>query len=313
MGERGARGKRDRHLEERGVQELADYAIHWIRLTAIVLGAAVGYLEFRDAQLRGFAQAVDNTTLIKVGLVIYFIGLGWGALDDTRIQKCGYRNDPDLGRIGFKERVGIALFVGLFVSLFFIPSRSGWFQLIVLSLIAVNFWTWRVIFDRTRSVVDATYKACAKGAGSRNTASLAKLLLVVEYMNGPWQRRRFFTLIGLAAVQVPLAFLVASGRLAPLVAGRGFFGVPGEVLIGYLPGALFITYVLISEIWMKVFRVRIFSDLTTIDWVEAHFTLGRQRDCPLPQPHMGGMFDFSPPSNANYGGHGPLRWYTSNS
>ena len=145
MGERGARRKRDTHLEERGVQELADYAVHWIKLGAIVLGAAVGYLEFRNAQL------------------------------------------------------------------------------------------------------------------------------------------------------------------------RGLFGVPGEVLIGYVPGTLFIVYVLVSEIWMKVFRVRIISDLTTIDWFEAHFSLGRQRDCEPPLPHLVGAFDRSLPSNANYGGHGPLRWYTSSS
>ena len=311
MGEPKSRRKRDSHLEERGVKELADYAVHWIRLAAIVLGGAVGYLEFRNAQLHGFAQAVDNTTLVKVALVIYFIGLGWGALDDTRIQKRGYRNDPELGKIGFRERAGMVLFLGLFGTLLFIPDRPGWFQLTLLALICVNFWTWRVIFDRTRAVIDATYRECVSATGSRNTANLAKLLLVVEYMNGPWQRRRFFTLIGLAAVQVPIAFLAEAGRLAPLPMGRSLFGVPGVVLIGYLPGLLFIGYVLVSEIWMKVFRVRNFSDLITIDWLEAHFTLGKQRDCPLPTPHLVSTFDFALPSNENYGGHGPMRWYTS--
>jgi hypothetical protein len=130
-------------------------------------------------------------------------------------------------------------------------------------------------------------------------------------MNGSWQRRCFSTLIGLAALQVPLAALVASGRLAPFAAGFSVNGVRGDVLFGYLPGALFILYVLISEIWMKVYRIRIFSDLETVDRLESHFTLARRRDCPLPTPHLAGAFDFTAPSNSNYGGHGPLRWFTS--
>ena len=313
MGDRRPSRRRDSHFEKRGVHDLADYALHWIRLAAIVLAAVVGYLEFKNAQLQGFAKIIDNTTLIKAGLVIFFIGWGWGALDDTRIQKRGYISDPDRGRIGWKERFGIALFLALFSTLYFIPHRPGWFQLTVLGLVAVNFWTWRVIFDRTRRVIDATYAECVSASGSRNMAALAKLLLVVEYMNGPWQRKRFLSLGAFAALQVPIAILVASGRLAPFTSSWNVVGVSGDVLIGYLPGILFIAYVLLSEVWMKVFRVRIFADLRTIDWLEAHFTLGKQRDCPLPTPHLVGAFDFSPPSNENYGGQGPIRWYTSQS
>jgi hypothetical protein len=310
-GRRQRRG-REQHFERRGVQELADFAKHWIRLVAIGLAATVVYLEAKNAPLDGIARIIDNTSLIKFGLFIFFIGWGWGATDDTRIQKRGYASDPELGRIGVKEWAGIILFIALFATLFFIPDRPVWFQLTLLGLIVVNSWTWRVIFDRTRSVIGATYEQCAAPGGARNTAALAKLLLVCEYMNGPWQRRRFLTLIMLAALQVPVAYLVASGAMAGYAAGVEINGVPGAVLVGYLPGTLFLLYVLISEIWMKVFRIRIFSDLETIDWIEAHFTLGKQRDCPLPQPHLAGALDFQPSSNANYEGKGPLHYFTSN-
>lgn len=309
----GKRRGRDDHFEQRGVKGLAEFAEHWIKLAAIVLAAAVGYLEFRNAQLDGFAKVVDNTSLIKAGLVIFFIGWGWGALDDTRIQKRAYRNDPELGRIRGREWAGIVVFLTLFATLFFIPDRAGWFQLTLLALIAVNMWTWRVIFDRTRGVIASTYAQVTKGTGSRNIAALVRLLLIVEYMNGTWQRRRFITLTVFAAVQVPIAFLVDSGKLAPLGSGFSAYGVPGDVLIGYLPGLLFIFYVIVSEIWMKVYRIRIFADLRTADWLEAHFTLAKQRECPLPEPHLSGTFDFTPPSNGNYGSQGPLRLLTANS
>jgi hypothetical protein len=311
MAERRSRRTRDSHFEQRGVKDLADFADHWIKLVAVLLAGGVGYLEFRNAQLEGFAKFVDNTSLIKAGLFIFFLGWGWGALDDTRIQARAYLKDPERGRIHWKEWAGVVLFLALFITLFLVPHRTGWFQLTLLGLIVVNTWTWRVIFDRTRPAIVATNADCASASGSRNMIALAKLLLVVEYMNGPWQRRRFITLIAFAAVQVPIAFLVASGRVTPLGAGTSLYGVPGEVLIGYLPGMLFILYVLVSEIWMKVYRVRVFADLRTAEWLEAHFTLGKQRDHPLPEPHLVGTFDFAPASNRNYGSRAPTRLFTS--
>jgi hypothetical protein len=310
MAERGRRRARDDHFQQQGAKDLVSFAEHWIKLVAIVLAAGVGYLEFQNARLEGFARAVDNTTLIKFGLCIFFIGWGWGALDDTRIMGRGYKKDAQLGKVKAQQWVGMALFIALFVTLFLIPHWPVWFQLNLLGLISVNMWTWRVIFNRTLSLIDSTYSDCKAGSGSRSMIALAKLLLVVEYMNGPWQRRRFVTLIAFAAIQIPIAFLVASGRLAPYGAGRSFYGVPGDVLIGYLPGLLFIAYVLVSEIWMKVYRVRIYADLRTAEWLEAHFSLAKQRDCPLPEPHLAGAFDFAPASNRNYGSRGPTRLLT---
>ena len=310
MAEARRRGGRDSHYRKRGAQDLIDFADHWIKLVAILLAAGVGYLEFRNARLEGFAEVADNTTLIKFGLCLFFIGWGWGALDDTRIQGRAYISDPELGRIRLKEYAGMAIFLTLFVTLFLIPHLPGWFQVTLFALICVNMWTWRVIFDRTRSLIEATRAECLHGSGARDIAAYARLLLVVEYMNGPWQRRRFLTLIAFAAFQIPIAFLVEAGMLAPYGVGSSVYGVRGEVLIGFLPGLLFICYVLLSEIWMKVYRIRILADLRTADWVVAHFTLAKQRDCPLPEPHLAGTFDFSPASNRNYGSQAPSRMLT---
>jgi hypothetical protein len=144
--------------------------------------------------------------------------------------------------------------------------------------------------------------------------ALAKLVLVTEYMNGPWQRRRFLVLALLAIAQIVLAVLIRSGALAGYGAGVTINGVSGEVLMGYLPGAFFILYILISEIWMKIYRVRITSDLRTIDWIEENFALGKARGVTPPTPHMVGPFDFSPTSSQNYVGRGgPMRWFISSS
>jgi hypothetical protein len=306
------RRDREQDDQQRGKDDLADFATHWIRLVGIVLGLTVVYLELRNAPLGEFVRTFDNSSLIKIGMIIYFFGLAWGARDDTQIMTMGYGPDPRLGKTGSKEWAGMIIFVALFARLFFITDRLVEFQATVLALILVNSWTLRVIFDRTRVIIDTTYADCAAKPKARKMPALTKLVLVTEYMNGPWQRRRFLVLAILAVLQIVLAAVIRSGALAGYGAGVVINGVSGDVLIGYLPGAFFILYILISEIWMKIYRTRITADLRTIDWIERNFRLSKPKGVKLPGPHMVGPYDFSPTSSRNYVGRGgPLSWFIS--
>jgi hypothetical protein len=294
--------------EERSVDWLAANVVRWIRAVALVLGSTVAFLELRNAPLDRITQSFDNSALMKIGLVIFFFGWWWGATHDTDIQYEGYCRDPKKGRIGFEEALGIVVFIAVFSLLFILHNRLVWFQALLLLFISVNTWTWRIIFRRTIPMIQASFRKFAD-AESRNIASLAKLLVVVQYMNGPWQRRRFIALIFLAAVQLAVAVLVQSGVLGASVAGLSVRGVSADVLVGYLPGTLFILYVLISEIWMKVYRIKVFSDLETIEYLDRHFSISKRRDAPLPEPHLARLTDFRFSDNRNYAGHGPLDWF----
>lgn len=294
--------------EERGFDRLAAMMVRWIKAVAILLGSTVTFLEVRNAPLDRLTQSFDNSALMKIGLVIFFFAWLWGATNDTEIQRQGYCRDPKKGRVGAEEIFGILVFVAVFSMLFVLHDRLIWFQGFLLLFIVVNTWTWRVIFRRTIPMIKSSYRKFLGEAATVDNCSLAKLLVVVQYMNGPWQRRRFLALILLSLVQLLAAFLVASGSLAGLVAGSMIRGVPGEVLVGYLPGTLFIVYVLISEVWMKLYRVKVFSDLETIDYLESHFLLSKRRDEGLPKPHLAKLLNFAPTANGNYSGHGPLDW-----
>lgn len=302
------RRNRDKVTQVRGVEELAKFAVRWIKVVALILGATVTYLELRHAPLDGFTRSFDNSSLMKIGLVVFFFGWLWGATNDTEIQRAGYCRDPDEGEIGGREIAGILVFLAVFATLFFLHDALVWFQAALLIFIIVNTWTWRIIFRRTKPIIKASYTDFASETVSRDNCSLAKLVVVTQYVNGPWQRLRFVTLIFLAALQLLVAILVSKQVVAPYVAGFSVNGVPAAVLVGYLPGTLFILYVLISEIWMKVYRIKVFSDLRTIDFLEQHFALSKRRDAPLPKPHLAGLTDFSPTLNENYVGYGPLKW-----
>lgn len=294
--------------EERSVDWLAANVVRWIRAVALVLGSTVAFLEIWNAPLDRITQTFDNSALMKIGLVIFFFGWWWGATHDTEIQYEGYCRDPKKGKIGLEEAAGIIVFIAVFSLLFVLHDRLVWFQAFLLLFILVNTWTWRIIFRRTIPMIEASARKFA-AAESRDIGSLVKLLVVVQYMNGPWQRRRFLALILLAALQVVVALLVQAGSITSYVAGVSARGVPAAVLIGYLPGTLFILYVLISEIWMKIYRIKVFSDLETIDYVDRCFSISKRRDAKLPEPHLASLADLSFPANRNYAGHGPLDWF----
>lgn len=309
MARRRRESKTGSDAEVRVVDQLAANVARWIKAVGIILGGTVTWLEIRNAPLDRFTQTFDNSSLMKIGLAIFFIGWWWGATNDTEIQREGYCRDPKKGRIGLEEVAGILVFLVVFFLLFILHDRPIWFQAFLLLFILVNTWTWRVVFRRTIPMIESSYAQFTTGAENRNNCSLAKLLVVVQYMNGPWQRRRFISLICLAALQLVVAALVASGSIGQYVAGLSIRGVAAPVLIGYLPGALFILYVLISEIWMKIYRIKVFSDLDTIDYLEDSFSISKRRDAALPQPHLAGFADFRSTANRNYAGHGPLDWF----
>ena len=294
--------------EERGKDRLAATVVFWIRAVAFLLGTTVAYLEISQAPLDRLTRTFDNAALMKLGLVIFFFGWLWGATADTRIQSEGYCRDPRKGKIGIEEAAGIFVFVAVFAGLFWLHDKLVWFQLALLIFILVNTWTWRIIFRRTVPMIEGSYRQLGSDAEARDNCSLAKLLLVVQYMNGPWQRRRFLALISLAVLQLVAALLVQSGAAAPLVAGKTVRGVPAPVLLGYLPGILFIAYVLISEVWMKIYRIKIFADLATVDYLESSFSISKRRGH-LPRPHLATLTDFSSTANPTYSGHGPLDWF----
>lgn len=294
--------------EERSLERLAANVVRWIKWVAILLGSTVTFLELSNAPLDRLTQSFDNSALMKFGLLIFFFGWLWGATNDTEIQRQGYCRDPGKGKLGLEEAMGIIVFVAVFSMLFVLHDQLVWFQAFLLLFIIVNTWTWRVIFRRTIPMIKSSYRKFTEEGAAPDNCSLAKLLVVVQYMNGPWQRRRFLALIILATIQVLVAILVQSGSPAGLVAGLSVKGVPAEILVGYLPGGLFILYVLISEVWMKLYRIKVFSDLETIDYLEGHFSISKRRDAALPRPHLAKLANFAPTANGNYTGHGPLDW-----
>ena len=238
---------------------LATQLVRWIKAVAIILGGTVASVELWNTPLELITRVFDNSTLMKIGLMIFFFGWWWGATNDTEIQREGYCRGSKKGEAWLWKKP-------LEFSYSWLSSRCCsscttdlvLFQAALLLFILVNTWTWRVIFRRTsphdRSVLSKIH-------GQRRTLGIDSVRWrscwsSSNISNGPWQRRRFLTLVLLAALQLLVAVLIQSGSVVGYFAGLSVRGVPAPILIGYLPGVLFILYVLISEIWMKIYRIK---------------------------------------------------------
>jgi hypothetical protein len=284
-------------VQKQSVERLNRLVIRLIQIVAGLLAVAFAYLELQNAPLDRLTRAFDADSPTKLGLFLFFTSWFYGATHDTEIQAAVYKYDPGEGELGLKEFAGIGAFILFFAALFLLHERLVVFQLLLTVFIICNICTWRIILSRTSSIIA---RSAEHYRASRDNGGWAKLAVVVDYMDGRWQRRRFRLLFVLCLVQIAAAVLVATGVVTRLIGGVTINGVPGEALAAYLPGTLFVIFVIISSLWMSIYRIKVFSDLKTIDHLDHYFAINRQRGVEPPQISVKPLTDMSVTLNANY-------------
>lgn len=286
--------------QEKAVSHLDKMLAKYIRWVAAILLASFSFLALEDAPIATITAAFDENSFTKFGLFLLFAAWATGATDDTRIQTTAYTRDPKAGKLGMQEAVGILMFLPIFTGLFLLHELLFWFQLALLVFICVNMWTYSVaVMDRAASIITASKDHSLK---EKDYRAYMKLYCAVEYLTGNWQRKRFLALFALALLQVAVAGLIRFTNISSQVSGFSFKEVPGDVLLSFLPSVLFVAYVLVSEIWIRIYRYKIFSDFETIDMVVEHFKMTKQRNKPLPEIDTTNLFRRSDSPNRNYRG-----------
>lgn len=277
-----------RQDQQKAVEHLDKTLAKWIQWVAAVLLTFFGYLEFRNAPLDKITEAFQATSITKLGLFIFFAGWALGATHDTRIQTEAYALDPDGGKIGSREFVGIALFLIVFTSLFLLHEQLIWFQACVLALICLNMWTYSVVvMGRAKTIIERSAMHYEK---EKDYSRYLKLYCAVEYLLGSWQRRRFIWLFCLALTQLGVAIYLTYFGMPAAAAQLAIGGVKVSELAGYIPSGMFVIYVVVSEAWMKIYRFKIFADYETIDEIYEHFRVQRQPGTDLPVLNLDNLF-----------------------
>ena len=289
--------------QEKAVSHLDTMLAKYIRWVAAILLASFSFLALEDAPIATITSAFDQDSFTKFGLFLLFAAWATGATDDTRIQTTAYTRDPKAGKLGAQEIVGILLFLPIFTGLFLLHEYLFWFQLALLIFICVNMWTYSVaVMDRAASIIEASKEHSLK---TKDYKAYMKLYCAVEYLTGNWQRKRFVALFLIALLQVVVAGLIEFTDVLARARPYTFKEVPGDVLLSFLPSVLFVVYVLVSEVWIRIYRYKIFSDFETVDAMAEHFRMTKQRNIKLPEIDTTNLFRRKVSPNRNYrGGRG---------
>ena len=284
-------------LQESALERLSRLVVRLIQIVAVGLALSFGYLEWQNTPIDRLVRVFGPDSPTKFGLFLFFTAWIYGATQDTEIQKHGYRLDPGEGSLGLREIGGVFGFLFFFSIIFLFHEQLVIFQILLTIFILVDVVSRRLVLIRAGPIIERTFEYYSKLPDNR---CVAKLAIVVDYMNGRWQKRRYIALMILCLLQIALAVLVRSGVLAQSVSGMTFNGAAGDLLVAYIPGVMFVGFVLISETWMNVYRLRAVSDMKTIDYLHHYFSLNRHRGAGLPSVAVKPLFDMSTSLNENY-------------
>ena len=287
------------HAEIQAAERLEKIAKNLILLVGGVLAATFGIMEMKNAPFNRITEAFDPFALVTVGLFIFIAGWMTGAGDDTEIQRKIIVQECRKAKFDPSESLGIIGFFLVFFLLLYFRKELVVFQVILLAFIILNVWTYSKILQRVDEDSRIS-EARWLDPKDRDYFRYMQLYCALGYLHGSWQAKRFKTLIALAALQVIVALVTYTDVYRPYVPNVPLWSLNLHVWIEYLPAILFLIYVLISEIWMKVYRYKIKSDFVTIDRMRDHFSLQKKKNVDLPPLDRSPVFAEKHDDNPNY-------------
>lgn len=257
-----------------------------------------GFLEIKNAPINRVTEAFDVYSLVTIGLFLFVAGWITGATADTTIQTTVMRR-TDSAKFKRTEIAGILGFLAVFLALFYYRQEIVVFQAILLGFICTNVVTYRIILDRVDKDAEKA-KAHYLRDADRDYFSYMKLYCAMGYLHGSWQAKRFTILIGLAVIQLAIAWIIYKDLYQAYVPNTQLGTLSIHVYVEYLPSVLFLLYVLISESWMKIYRIKIKSDFITIERMRDHFSLQKKKNCELPELELPGLWGERRDDNPNF-------------
>ena len=259
---------------EAEIRELGATLIKLVSWIAGGLALIFGWLTVKATPLDELTHSFNDTSITKLALVLFFIGWIHGARSDIRIEQQVYAADPSHGKLSWKAVTGIAGFVAAYFLLLYVHPIHLLFQCVLLAFLGWNIVCWRIILSHARPMMALSRDIYIADG---NHFALERLAIVERYMTGSWQVARFVTLAVSVLLQILVVLLVDHVPLAESIASIQINGADIRHLLPYVPGVLFLAYVLLSEGWMNYARGRAFAALDVLDDLAARYVLGTPR------------------------------------
>lgn len=269
---------RDGHSD---VTRLAGYARLSITVIGSLLALVFTWLQIRDLPI---AAVVENTRpefIQRLTIVIYYLCWIAGSRFDVGVQEAAYVDDPREGRLSVITIFTIILFGAVAAALLWVSDDELKFSLVLTLFVGMNILGWRHIIKRVRPAINATRKRYRE---EHDYFGIEHLSIVTEYMSGRWQWHRFATLVGIILVSDVVVLMPAVRQFATQNMHRVISEISSQTFSVLLPDFLLLLFVLISEVWMWVMRVRIATSLRVLRSLNRKYNLTLRRGTSPPSP-----------------------------
>ncbi len=231
-------------------------------------------LQLKKYSVLTVVQSVQGQTLIHIALLLYYYA--WISAQPLEVQmsRAVYISDPDRGKIPKSLFLLIPILLFLGVVLFVVQENERYLSVAFTAffIIDVVFWLNIVrLAPRYEAASARIYEA------EKLDAQLAQLKFYVRsYLGGTWQYFRFATL---AFLLVVFDVFVQIDAVRQFISAQIHNVVPDiskDKALDLIPGALFLTYILVGETWVWIMRLRTRRTILIIDELDSRYTIARR-------------------------------------
>lgn len=236
----------------------------YITLIASALGLYFGFLQISGIEVDVFKNDEFADTLMKITLLIYYLGWLNGTLMDLKDEEAIFILPPNKGKFTISA---IVMLISLAILFFFLCSFKSKqiFAMILDAFMILNIYSWRYLIKFISTSVQENKEFY--NSDNKHFKFIYLRLMVDEYLEGNWQWWRFgvgtFILIGINVLVFTDISLVISADLklksAELVKAIGFM-----------------IFVIVTEAWIWYMRIQRRTSIELIDSLDEDYYLSRR-------------------------------------
>jgi hypothetical protein len=261
----------------RGARNI-DSLFGWSQLLVTGVGwifaSVFTYLQLQKYSLLSVVQSIEGQTLIHIALLLYYYAWILAQPLEVQMSRAVYISDPNRGKIPASLFLLIPILLFLGVVLFVVQENERYLSVAFTAFFIIDVTFWLNIVRLAQRYQAASARIYEKEGLD---AQLAQLRCYVRsYLGGTWQYFRFATLAFILLLFDVLVHVDAVRQFVSAAVHNLVPEISREKALGLLPGALFLTYILVGEAWVWTMRVRTRRTILVIDELDTQYRISRR-------------------------------------
>ena len=254
----------------RGVLILAEQAQWAVGIVGGILGLLFTWLTFKGHPYVQWIEKADTEFIRHVTLAFYYFCWIFGCTFDIRMQREVYRSDPLLGSLPRMAVGAILLLLVIAAALLAASESDEWFAALLVVFVATNILGWRIVLRRVRPIIADSERQYIL---DENFFGVEQLRVVVAYIDGAWQRRRFALMIVLILMANAICFIPLVKDSLSQILARHLGNLSPAAVSRLLPVASLMMFVVSAEGWVWIRRVRARATLSVLYALQERYKL----------------------------------------